>query len=173
MADPVTWAAIGATASVAGAGMSAMGQRAQVKAQARAAQYNAEIAERNAKVAKQKAEWRTLVNKLSNVEFREDFRREVIAPTIVAYNKAGVVADSGTARLVMEESAREADEEIARRTMVASVEAGEFQEQATNFRLNANLERLYAKQYKTAARYRAASTMVQGFSRGASLLAGA
>ena len=166
-----TYASVGA--SVLGAAGSFIGQRGQGKGQAAAAEYNAKIAARNAAAAKQKAEWRTLVNKISNIEFREDFRREVIAPAIVAYNKAGVVADSGTARLVMEESAREADEEIARRTMVASVEAGEFQEQATNFRLNANLERLYAKQYKTAARYRAASTMVQGFSRGASLLAGA
>ena len=164
-----TYASAGASAL--GAMGSFIGQGGQGKAQAAAAEYNAKIAARNAKAAKQKAEWRTLVNKMSNIEFREDFRREVIAPAIVAYNKAGVVADSGTARLVMEESAREADEEIARRTMVASVEAGEFEEQATNFRLNANLQRLYARQYRTASKFNAASTLVQGLSKAGSLLA--
>ena len=80
-------------------------------------------------------------------------------------------SDTGTARLVQLDSAEEADQEIAVRDMQAETEAAQFREQGINERLEANLQRIYAKNYRTAGRYKMMSMAISGASRTASLLA--
>ena len=74
-------------------------------------------------------------------------------------------------RLVQLDSAKEADEEIAIRDMQAETEAMQFREQGINERLEANLQRIYAKNYRTAGRYKMMSAAISGVSRTASLMA--
>ncbi len=162
--------AVAAGASVLGTVVSMAGASAQAKGQAAAANYNAKIRERNAQTADIKADWRRLVNDIEEVTFRERFK-SLQASTTVAYNKAGVQGDTGTARLVQLDSAEEADQEIAMRDMQAETEAAQFREQGINERLEANLQRIYAKNYRTAGRYKMMSTAISGASRTASLLA--
>ena len=162
--------AVAAGASILGTVVSMAGANAQAKGQAAAANYNAKIRERNAATADIKADWRTLVNDIETVDFRERFNK-LQASTNVAYNKSFVQSDTGTARLVQIENAQEADEEIAVREMQAETEAASFREQGINERLEANLQRIYAKNYRTAGRYKMMSTAISGASRTASLLA--
>ena len=162
--------AVAAGAAVLGTFVSMKGASAQAKGQAAAANYNAKIRERNAQTADIQADWRRLVNDIEEVTFRERFK-SLQASTTVAYNKAGVQSDTGTARLVQLDSAEEADQEIAVRDMQAETEAAQFREQGINERLEANLQRIYAKNYRTAGRYKMMSTAISGASRTASLLA--
>ena len=162
--------AVAAGAAILGTVVSMAGANAQAKGQAAAANYNAKIRERNAESADIKADWRTLVNDIEEVTFRERFK-SLQASTTVAYNKAGVQSDTGTARLVQLDSAKEADEEIAIRDMQAETEAMQFREQGVNERLEANLQRIYAKNYRTAGRYKMMSAAISGVSRTASLMA--
>lgn len=159
---------VAAAAAIAGMVISMAGARAQAKGQAKAAQYNAAVRERNAKNADIKADWRTLVNDIEEVDFRERFRK-LQASTDVAFMKSGVQAGTGTAALVQLDSARQADEEIAMRDMVALTEAQQLREMGVNERLEAGLQRIYAKNYITAGRYK----MAGAFARGVGGVAGA
>ncbi len=162
--------AVAAGAAILGTVVSMAGTSAQAKGQAAAARYNAKIRERNAATADIKADWRTLVNDIEEVDFRERFNK-LQASTTVAYNQAGVQSDTATKRLVQIDNAKEADEEIAIRDMQAETDASEFREAGINERLEANLQRIYAKNYRTAGRYKMMSTAISGVSRTASLLA--
>lgn len=170
MADPLTWAAIGTT--VAGGAMGFVHNKAAGKAAQRAHEYNAGIQERNAKVAENQGEWTKLVTNIENLELKRDFRSEIIAAATTAYNKANVTI-SGTAKLVLEESARQLDEEVAMRTMGAEVEAGKYREQAINYRLDASLQRLYGRQARTAGKYRGYQALLSGATQAASIYASA
>ena len=160
---------VSAAAAVAGLVIQMAGASSQAKGQAKAAKYNAAVKERNAKDAEIKADWRTLVNDIEQVNFRERFRR-LQASTDVAFMKGGVQAGTGTARLVSEENARQADEQMAVEDMVALTESQQLREGGVNQRLEAGLQRIYAKNYITAGRYKMASAAASGASRTASLL---
>jgi len=57
--------------------------------------------------------------------------------------------------------------------MQAETDAMGFREKAINQGLAADLGRLYARNYRTAARYRAQAAMISGVSKSAYLLASA
>jgi hypothetical protein len=161
--------AVAAGAAIAGTVVQMAGARAQAKGQARAAQFNAAVAERNAKTADIKAEFRETIAGVQDVRFREQFDRLQRAVG-VAYAKGGVDPQSGTAKLVALENARQADEESAIRNMQASAEAGAYHEAGINARLQGDLQRIYAKNYITAGKYKMAGAFTKGVSRTALLM---
>lgn len=161
---------VAAAASAIGTVVSVAGARAQAKGQAAASRYNAKIAQRNAATADISADWRKLSNKIEENEFRERFR-SLQAATNVAISKGGVMSGTGTALAVAMKSAEEADNEIAMRDLNANMEAQQFKEQGINERLNANLQRIYARNYLTAGKFKMASAATSGVSRSAYLLA--
>jgi len=166
----VMWVA--AAAAVAGAVVQSKGAKAEAKGAATAANYNARIADRNAKVADIQAEQTLLINKIESQTAAERFR-DLQSSLNVAYAKSGVLVGSGTARLVEEENAREFDEEQAARLMIAESEAQSFREKGVNQRLEGNLQRISARNYLTAGRYKSQAALIGGVSKGASLLSGA
>jgi len=160
-------------ASAAGTAATVTGMGGQSRGYDTAAEYNAQIRERNEKVAKQQADYRRLIGGIQVVDFREQFRRQIEGATTVAFAKANVQGDTGTARLIMEENAREADQEIAAIKMQAENDAMGFQEKAVNEGMAANLERLYARNMRSSTRYRQMAAVVSGASKFGSLLADA
>lgn len=146
------------------------GIRAAGKHAAMAEEYNAKIRERNAKVAEMQGEWQRFLGGAQVQDFREEFDT-FRAAQAVAYAKAGVEGTTGTARLVQEESAEKADEQIAMIQMQAETNAMGFREKAVNENLQANLHRLYARQHKTAARYKGYAALLSGASKAAYLMA--
>ena len=161
---------ISAAASIGGTFMQMQGIRAQGKGQSQAALFNAEIHERNKKVAEQQAEWRKFTGATEVLRFRDEFAG-FQGTQRVALAGSGVSPDTGTGRLLQEEAAREAAQEIAMMEMQAETDAMGFREKAINQGLAADLERLYARNYRTAARYRAQAAMISGVSKSAYLLA--
>ena len=176
MADPVTWATVATvgSAAVSGVGtyMQMQGLKAKAKGQSQASLYNAAIHERNKKVAEQQAEWRKFTGGAEIVSFRKQFQ-QFLGTQRVALAGSGVSPDEGTGRLLQQEAAPEADEEIAMMQMQAETDAMGFREKAINQGLAANLERLYARNYRTAGRYQAQAALISGVSKSAYLLASA
>jgi len=170
MGGPAGWAfaGLGLLGGLMGSGSS---NRAG-EAAARAAEYNAKIRARNAKVAEMQGEWQKFLAGTQVQDFREQFE-DFRGAQAVAYAKANVVSTEGTARLVQEEAAREADDQIAMIEMQGETNAMQFREKAVNENLEANLQRLYARQYKTAGRYRSYGALLGGASKAAYILASA
>jgi len=163
---------ISAATSIGGTFMQMRGARAQAKGQGYGAAFNAAIHERNKRVAEQQAEWRKFTGGVDVVRFRDQFA-SFLGTQRVALAGAGVSPDEGTGRLLQEEAAREADKEIAMIEMQAETDAMGFREKAINQGLAANLERLYARNYRTAGRYGARAALISGVSKSAYLLASA
>ena len=167
MADPIT-IAVAATA-----GSSLLSARAAIqsgKAQQRANEFNAQVQERNAKVSEQQADLIQKKSELDIQRFQQDFNR-LQAATMQAFRYNGFVATGGTPLKVAMENARQADEEIAMRRYNAAIGEQQALESATESRMQADLNRLYGRQARTASYYQAGSTLLSGASRGAQIQA--
>jgi hypothetical protein len=167
MGDPVT------IAIAAAAGSSLLSAKAALesgKAQQRANEFNAQVQERNAKVAEQEAELLRKKSELDIQRFAQDFDR-LQASTQQAFRYNGFVATGGTPLKVAMENARQADEEIAMRRYNAAIGQQQALESATEARMQADLNRLYGRQARTASYYQAGSTLLSGASRGAQIKA--
>ena len=160
--------AVAAGASLLGTYVAVQGARAQAKGQAAASRYNAAVMDRNAKAAEIDAQWTELTGAIETQEFRDDFDE---------LNKATKMASlknnwefSGTAADVFLQNAREADEDIAKREVNIAASSQAFREKGVNMRMNADLQRIYARNYQTAGRYRAAGAAFSGISKTAYML---
>jgi hypothetical protein len=153
--------AVTAAAAVIGAVVSIAGARAQAKAQAKAAKLNAAIADRNAQTADISGEFRETIAGAQNVRFREQFDRLQRAVG-VAYAKGGIDPQSGTARVVALENARQADEESAIRAMQVSAEVSSYHDAGVNARLQGDLQRIYAKGYTQSGKWKQLGAFTQG-----------
>jgi len=167
MADPIT---IAVAATAGSSLLSAKAALESGKAQQRANEFNAQVQERNAKVSEQQA---NLIQKKSELDiqrFQQDFNR-LQAATMQAFRYNGFVATGGTPLKVAMENARQADEEIAMRRYNAAIGEQQALESATESRMQADLNRLYGRQARTASYYQAGSTLLSGASRGAQIQA--
>lgn len=163
---------ISAGAAALGTYMQYKGARAAGKHAQMAEEYNAKIRERNAKVAEMQGEWQRFLGGAQTQDFREEFET-FRAAQAVAFAASNIEGTTGTARLVQEEAAREADTQIAMIEMQAETNAMQFREKAVNENLQANLHRLYARQHRTASRYKGYAALLSGASKTAYILAGA
>tara|TARA_R100000315_G_scaffold62505_1_gene44558 strand:+ start:1317 stop:1805 length:489 start_codon:yes stop_codon:yes gene_type:complete len=159
---------VAAGASILGTYMSVQGARAQGKAQAAASRYNAAINDRNAKSADIQADWTKLRGDIETLNFVDDFR-ELNAATAQRVRYDGWTL-TGTGLDVYMKNAQEADEEKTIREVDTYAEMQAYHEKGVNERLSANLNRMYAKSYLTASRYRAAGAAAAGISKTAYML---
>ena len=160
---------VAAAASAIGTVVSVAGAIAQAKGQAAAARYNAAIHDRNSETAKIAADWRKLSNDIEEQTWRDQFNALQGSYTVMA-NKSGVQGGTGTSLAVMLANAEQADDEIAMRDLAAETDAQTYREQGINEKLNANLQRIYARNYITAGRFKMMSAATSGISRSAYLL---
>lgn len=165
MGAPVAIAAVAASSL-----LSAKSALESGKAQQRANEFNAQVQERNAKVSEQQAELIRQKSELDIQRFQSNFDR-LQATTQQAFRYNGFVATGGTPLKVAMENAREADEEIAARRYNASVGQQQALESATESRMQADLNRLYGRQARTASYYQAAGSLLGGASQGAQIKA--
>lgn len=137
------------------------------QSQSRAMKFNAQVNDRNAQISEQQGEVFQRNEEVSISRFQEDIRDLLDAQSqAIRYN--GAVASSGTPLRLRMESANEADEEIALRRYNIAVGKTQAQESATQQRLQGNLNRLYAKQARVNAAFRAGSSLLRGAQQGAS-----
>ena len=145
MANPITLA-IGA--AVLGSTAQAAGQVAAGNTKNAAYQFNADINERNAQVAEQQAEQLVRREEEKIVKFQKDFRKFSDAQS-QAFRYNGWIASEGTPLKVALASAQEAS-------------AGQLEENATQERMQADLNRMYGKAAKRSGKINAFSTLLGG-----------
>jgi hypothetical protein len=138
------------------------------KEQARAHRWNAAIQERNAKVADSEIEWKNIVGGIAEQDFLDD--AEKFNAFVGAANRHNGWQNTGTALDVAMESIAEQEQEISNMETTQFAEERALREQAVNFRLQGELNQIYARQAIKAGKARAFSTMVDWGFKGASLL---
>ena len=136
----MSWAMAAAGLNVAGGVMGFVGNSKSAKSARAVAEYNAQIAERNARVMDQAAEQKVFMGDMMNVRSVQQYNR-FLETAETNYNNSGVVSKTGTAALVMLESARAADEDLATTDYNTKVAALQLKEQGTGLRMQANLTR--------------------------------
>lgn len=146
-------------ATVLGAATQATGQVAQGNTQQAAYNFNADINERNAKVAEQQADQLVRREEQKIVDFQKDFRKFSDAQS-QAFRYNGWIASEGTPLKVALASAQEAEEEIATRRYNAKVSADQLEENATQERMQADLNRMYGTQARRAGRINAGTSLL-------------
>jgi len=148
--------AAGVGSAVAGA----VGSIASGKQQEAAYKYNASINERNAQVAEMQGEQLVYANELEIERFKDDFQ-DLQAATTQAFRYNGFAAGSGTPLKIALANAAEADEEIAIRRYNAKVGKQQTEESATQERMQAQLNRLYGRQARTAGYINAGTSLLK------------
>jgi hypothetical protein len=161
---------VAAAAAIMGAVVAAKGAKEQAKGQARAARFNAAVQERNAEVADIGAKHKALVDA---VEARTQVSRfrELQSGVNVAFTKSGVMPGTGTARLVALDNAAEFDEEMAARKMATMSAVQAMNEKGVNARMEGELQKIYARNYIVAGKYKSQALLLQGASQAASMMA--
>jgi len=160
---------VAAGIAILGAVQASKGAKAQAKGQAQAARFNAAVSDRNALMMEEQARQRLLIGKVELQTQQERFG-ELQAGTRVAYSKGGVDL-TGTARLVMEKNAAEFDDNAAAYMMGVENEAQEQRELAVNARMQGQLQRIYARNYITAGKYKSDAALLAGAGQAAGYFA--
>ena len=130
--------------------------------------YNTDINERNADVAEQQGEQLVFQEEQNIVDFRKQFD-DLQAATSQAFRYNGWIAAEGTPLKVALANAQEADEEIATRRYNAKVGRAELNEQATQERMQGQLNRMYGKAANIRGKARAAASLINTVSSFASV----
>ena len=130
--------------------------------------YNTDINERNADVAEQQGEQLVFQEEQNIVDFRKQFD-DLQAATSQAFRYNGWIAAEGTPLKVALANAQEADEEIATRRYNAKVGRAELNEQATQERMQGQLNRMYGRAANIRGKARAAASLIQTASSFASV----
>lgn len=130
--------------------------------------YNTDINERNADVAEQQGEQLVFQEEQNIVDFRKQFD-DLQAATSQAFRYNGWIASEGTPLKVALANAQEADEEIATRRYNAKVGRAELNEQATQERMQGQLNRMYGRAANIRGKARAAASLIQTASSFASV----
>jgi hypothetical protein len=160
--------AVAAGAAIAGTVVSVAGARAQARGQAAAARFNAAVQERNAKASDIDAEWSRIVSGLEIQDFLDD--AESFNAQVSSANRKNGWTNTGTALDVYMESIAEQEKEVSRLQTQAIAKQTQFREQGINMRMGAELQRINARNYITAGRWKAASAVTSGVSQTAFLL---
>ena len=130
--------------------------------------YNTDINERNADVSEQQGEQLVFQEEQNIVDFRKQFD-DLQAATSQAFRYNGWIAAEGTPLKVALANAQEADEEIATRRYNAKVGRAELNEQATQERMQGQLNRMYGRAANIRGKARAAASLIQTASSFASV----
>lgn len=130
--------------------------------------YNTDINERNADVAEQQGEQLVFQEEQNIVDFRKQFD-DLQAATSQAFRYNGWIAAEGTPLKVALANAQEADEEIATRRYNAKVGRAELNEQATQERMQGQLNRMYGRAANIRGKARAAASLINTVSSFASV----
>lgn len=130
--------------------------------------YNTDINERNADVAEQQGEQLVFQEEQNIVDFRKQFD-DLQAATSQAFRYNGWIASEGTPLKVALANAQEADEEIATRRYNAKVGRAELNEQATQERMQGQLNRMYGRAANIRGKARAAASLINTVSSFASV----
>ena len=130
--------------------------------------YNTDINERNADVAEQQGEQLIFQEEQNIVDFRKQFD-DLQAATSQAFRYNGWIASEGTPLKVALANAQEADEEIATRRYNAKVGRAELNEQATQERMQGQLNRMYGRAANIRGKARAAASLINTVSSFASV----
>jgi hypothetical protein len=128
------------------------------------ADYDASVSEANADRADVSAAQLVAENARRAVDFREDYS-DFARSQEVARTKQGVYAYSGTALEVAMASAREADDELARRAYNAAQGRRDTEDRAAGFRANAINIRIGGRARQTAGYIQAGTSLLQGAAR--------
>ena len=130
------------------------------KQQQAAYNYNRDINERNALVAEQEARQLVFQEEQNIVDFRKQFS-DLQDATAQAFRYNGWIASEGTPLKVALANAQEADEEIATRRYNAKVGKQELMEQATQERMQGQLNVMYGRSARLASKARAINSLIQ------------
>lgn len=130
--------------------------------------YNSDINERNADVSEQQGEQLVFQEEQNIVDFRKQFD-DLQDATSQAFRYNGWIAAEGTPLKVALANAQEADEEIATRRYNAKVGRAELNEQATQERMQGQLNRMYGRAANIRGKARAAASLIQTASSFASV----
>lgn len=130
--------------------------------------YNTDINERNADVAEQQGEQLVFQEEQNIVDFRKQFD-DLQAATSQAFRYNGWIASEGTPLKVALANAQEADEEIATRRYNAKVGRAELNQQATQERMQGQLNRMYGRAANIRGKARAAASLINTVSSFASV----
>ena len=130
--------------------------------------YNTDINERNADVAEQQGEQLVFQEEQNIVDFRKQFD-DLQAATSQAFRYNGWIASEGTPLKVALANAQEADEEIATRQYNAKVGRAELNEQATQERMQGQLNRMYGRAANIRGKARATASLINTVSSFASV----
>jgi hypothetical protein len=128
------------------------------------ADYDASVSEANAARADVTAAQLVAENARDAVGFREDFS-DFARSQEVARTKQGVYAYSGTPLQVAMASAREADDELARRAYNAAQGRRDTEDRAAGFRANAVNIRIGGRARRTAGYIQAGTSLLRGLER--------
>jgi hypothetical protein len=159
MSDPLTIGLMiaGTAASVGGAIYSANAAKV-------GAEHDADVSEANAARKDVTAAQLVAENARDAVRFRADYS-DFAKSMEVQRTKSGVYAYSGTALEVAMASARNADDELARREYNAAQGRRDIEDQAAGLRVNAQLQ-LYGGRAERTARYiNAGTSLLRGGAR--------
>lgn len=146
MADPVTWAVVGATAAAAGSGMQAYGSYQQGKSEEALNKYNAEVSRRQATAAELQAS--AEAKRQQRATKAEQARQRVLLA------KSGITTE-GTPLMLLEQSAANAEMDRQMILREGNIQADQFRSQAT-------MDRMRAKAAKRAGTMGAASSLLSG-----------
>jgi len=142
--------------------MGFMGNSKSAKSSRAVAEYNAQISERNARVLDQAADQKVFMGDMMNVRAVQEYNR-FLDTAETNYNNSGVVAKTGTAALVLLESARAADEDLAITDYNTKVAALALKEQGTGLRMQADLTRVEGRARAQAYKIKAYQSLLGGF----------
>jgi len=146
MADPGTWAAIGAITSMVGAIGSAQAQAKQGKAQEQWYQYNASVAERDAESARQSAEYEAALKRKEG--------EKLLGRQRALFGKAGVTFE-GSPLMLMEQTASDIEMDA-----LMIERGGKLTEQ--RYQSEATLSRMQGTAAQKAGYYGAGTTLLTG-----------
>jgi ABC-type Na+ efflux pump permease subunit len=137
--------------SIMGGIMEGQGHMAQAKLQAHGARYNEMIEKRNAEQARVGAQWAGIVGGIETQEALRQFHK-FQGLVRASQSKSMVQVNTGTAKLVQLENAREADQEVAARDAQTSAQVLQQLELRNQALIRAQTQRLYAQIYLETGR---------------------
>jgi len=132
--------------------------------------FNAKIKNRNADVLNIEKDWSNIVLGIETQDFLDD--AEKFNAQVGAVTRKSGWDTSGTALDVYLESIDEQEKQISRMETAQIAESRKYDEQIINSRMGAELDQIYGRNARTAAKYRQRSQMVGFGFKAASLLMG-
>ena len=150
---------MGTTMMIAGTALTVSGQLAAGKAAKKAADYNASIRDRNADAMDIAAENIERQNNIKVLQDRVKFK-ELNDKTQMLYRGQGWAASTGTPLKKLLQNALRFEQDIEVQNYNSRVQQQKAKENATNLRLQSELQRMEGRAAEKISRYQAAGTLL-------------